>query len=215
MMHKILQTMILDPQTLAESVQACIATLFTVDYAFNDDSIIDQIIHESNCKIPFLMRQASGHDSTILLKDAASQRNYPFLVIDLGVKEAEILAEELVAKAMKNGSWILLENVHLAIDWIDLMVRRLSNSIPSENFRLLFTTGISNELPSDLMYSCRTAMMETTSNFTVNFRYFISQTMALKFTEETIIEAKQIHFLFALLLIRAIILYSYRLVLFL
>jgi dynein heavy chain 1, cytosolic len=193
--YEILQTIILSPQKLAESVEKCISHLFTADYAFSDDSIIDQIIHGSDCKTPFLMRQASGHDSTILLKDAASQRNYSLLVIDLGVKEAETLAEELIMKAMNNGSWILLENVHLTIDWVDLMVRKLSISSPSENFRLLFTTGISNELPGDLVYSCRTTMIEITSNIAASLRYFILQTMTLKFIENPPVEAKRAHFL--------------------
>ena len=191
---QLFQTLILNPQDVTGLIQNYIRVFSMAEQGPNDISMIDLILNECDWKIPFMMRHAPGYDCTVLLKDVASQRGLSLIVVDLGSKEAELQAEELLKIAERDGTWIMLENIHLAIDWISLTIRRLATSSASKSFRLLLTTGISNELPNDLLYSCRCLMIENLPDLAETLKYFLLQIKDLDFLHNASPEGRKIYF---------------------
>jgi dynein heavy chain len=58
----------------------------------------------------------------------------------------ELLATNELAKARQNGGWVLLQNIHLTIDWTTYTLDKIVDKLEEEchpNFRFVnFTTDI-------------------------------------------------------------------------
>lgn len=51
--------------------------------------------------------------------------------------------EESIQKAMSAGDWILIENLHLADEWIDdleLLIAKLGQEVSNQKFRLFLSS---------------------------------------------------------------------------
>jgi dynein heavy chain 1 len=73
--------------------------------------------------------------------------------VAIGSAEGFELAYKSIDNAAKNGSWVILKNVHLAPSWLKELEQDLFRMKPNPNFRLFLLTEFSDKIPQTLLRS--------------------------------------------------------------
>ena len=72
---------------------------------------------EASCYVPMITLLSTGSDPTGKINDLARKRKKSVLGISMGQGQ-EPAARKLVQQGMAQGSWVLLQNCHLATSWM-------------------------------------------------------------------------------------------------
>ena len=110
------------------------------------------IMEEAEPLHPVLFICEGGADPTAELQDFAARTigEEKFHQVALGSGQTEG-AMMLVYKAAKDGSWLLLKNLHLVSPWLYELEKTLKLLKPSPSFRLILTTEVSDHFPTILL----------------------------------------------------------------
>ena len=107
-----------------------------------------------SCHIPLLLCSAPGHDVSGRVESMARELSKELLSVAMGSTEGYDMADSYVAMASKRGTWVLLKNVHLCVDWLrETLVKKIQgfgNGVHPE-FRLFITSEINPKLPTGLL----------------------------------------------------------------
>jgi dynein heavy chain len=108
---------------------------------------------ESSCVQPLVFVLAPGSDPMGSVLEAAEAIGREVGPISLGQGQGPV-AETLIAKSRKEGSWVVLQNCHLAESFMtrfEAICESLSEPRPHENFRLWCTTCPSPVFPTAVL----------------------------------------------------------------
>jgi dynein heavy chain len=107
---------------------------------------------DSNCCIPLLFILSPGADPMAQLLKFGQDKGFDgkkFNAISLGQGQGPIAAR-LIQEAQANGTWVCLQNCHLAVSWMS-QLEKICEEFRSENtnpeFRLWLTSYPSNRFP--------------------------------------------------------------------
>lgn len=81
----------------------------------------------------------------------------------------EAMAVELLRDAMRKGTWLCLQNVHLCIAWLSVLLSELDGNVPHTNFRLWLTADVHPRFPPALSQKCIKVVVEAPPGFKHNF----------------------------------------------
>ncbi|XP_011505655.1 PREDICTED: dynein heavy chain 12, axonemal-like [Ceratosolen solmsi marchali] len=128
-------------------VQKSMDSRFVTPPAFD----ISRSYADSNCLLPLIFILSPGSDPMSALSKFADLSNYSsrFFSISLGQGQGPI-AQNLIRESQKDGSWVCLQNCHLAISWmseLEKICENLDYSNTVKNFRLWLTSYPSDKFP--------------------------------------------------------------------
>lgn len=116
---------------------------------------LQESFEDSNCLIPLIFVLSSGSDPISSLSKFAEDEGYgdKLYSISLGQGQGPI-AESLIRRGQSEGSWVCLQNCHLAVSWMPVLEKiyeRLDATNTSRDFRLWLTSYPSEKFPITIL----------------------------------------------------------------
>lgn len=126
---------------------------------------------------PLLLCSAPGHDVSGRVEAMARELNKQLDAVAMGSSEGYELADSYLTQAMKRGTWVMLKNVHLCIDWLrDRFVKHLQGlgSNTHKDFRIFITSDINPSLPASLLQISDVIVAEAPSGIHASMSRFFA-----------------------------------------
>ena len=139
-----------------ESITDYITTAFGAEFPWQGRGLNDLatlIESDIDATVPLMLCSAPGHDVSGRVHSMAKQMGKELSSVAMGSPEGFSMADKLVLSASKRGTWVLLKNCHLCIDWLqESLVKKLQTSGGlNPDFRLFITSEINPKLPTSLL----------------------------------------------------------------
>jgi len=100
--------------------QRLIEDVFDKDFLNMPEFNLETVVaSDSKASSPIMMVSAPGFDPSSKVNDLARLQNRQVASAAMGSAEGFAIADKAIASAAKNGTWVLLKNVHLSIDWLN------------------------------------------------------------------------------------------------
>ena len=116
---------------------------------------------ESSAKTPLLLCSLPGYDASGKVLEIA--KNKKIKSLSMGSGDGFALAEKYVLTAAKDGSWVLLRNIHLCPKFVVRLEKQLYSLRPSKSFRLFLTAEVSPNIPQSLILLSQSFVFEPPS----------------------------------------------------
>ncbi|ETN06717.1 hypothetical protein PPTG_12758 [Phytophthora nicotianae INRA-310] len=125
---------------------------------------VESVYQEMRAETPVLYLLSPGADPTESIEQLARRKRQSVTTISMGEGQ-EAVAARTVASAMLNGSWVLLQNCHLGLNYMDTLSETLTTANSSANsanaavtparapeFRLFLTSEPHPDFPISLLH---------------------------------------------------------------
>jgi dynein heavy chain 1 len=102
----------------------------------------------------------TGYDASYRVENLIQTSGAKCAQVAMGSQEGFTQADNAIALAARQGSWVLLKNVHLAPSWLSQLEKRLQNLNAHRNFRLFLTMESNPTIPVNILRQSRIIMNE-------------------------------------------------------
>eukprot|EP00835_Amoeboradix_gromovi_P001556 NODE_73_length_23464_cov_0.600171.p1 type:complete len:4313 gc:universal NODE_73_length_23464_cov_0.600171:23064-10126(-) len=109
---------------------------------------LQELLSESSVKTPMIALLTSGSDPTSDIECLSKQLKIPLVVISMGQGQ-EVHARKHIKLSMLQGGWVLLQNCHLGLPFMDELMGLLDDC--NDQFRLWITTEQNAKFPINLL----------------------------------------------------------------
>jgi dynein heavy chain 1, cytosolic len=109
---------------------------------------------------PVSLVSVTGYDASFRVENLVSTTGMKCHSVAMGSQEGFKEAEQAIAAAARQGTWVLLKNVHLAPSWLGQLEKKLQSANPSRNFRLFLTMETNLGIPVNILRQSRIIMNE-------------------------------------------------------
>ncbi|XP_013770736.1 LOW QUALITY PROTEIN: dynein heavy chain 5, axonemal-like [Pundamilia nyererei] len=116
---------------------------------------LDTVLAESNNRTPMVCLLSMGSDPTENIERLAKNKGAPCHPISMGQGQ-EVHARRLLANSMLDGGWLLLQNCHLGLDFLDELLETVTSAVPEsvhKDFRVWLTTDVHPRFPITFLQS--------------------------------------------------------------
>ncbi|CDK26410.1 unnamed protein product [Kuraishia capsulata CBS 1993] len=132
------------------------------DLAFSNSYTLENVIQEDlPLSMPLLICSPDKYDARIKLNQLAKLLNKSLVSTSMGSSEGEAEATKNVVSGAKNGRWVLIQNIHMAPNWVSYLEKTLGNLQYSPGFKLFLTCTSSTDLPLSLLKAARIVAVKT------------------------------------------------------
>ncbi|RHY29832.1 hypothetical protein DYB32_004823 [Aphanomyces invadans] len=124
-----------------------------------------EVEFETESSRGILLCSKPGFDASSRVDELASILNKKLSSVAMGSAEGFDVAEKALNTAIKQGTWLLLRNVHLCPSWLLTVEKKLYSVRESshKDFRLFLTSEIHPQLPVNLLRLCDVYVFEPPS----------------------------------------------------
>lgn len=143
--------------SLTEFVNVVFARDMLLEAAYGFDRVVQD---EITAATPVCLVSVPGHDASYRVDALVQSTSARCTSVAMGAQEGVGLAEQAIAAAAKNGSWVLLKNVHLAPTWLGQLEKRLQTLGANRAFRLFLTMESTPSIPVNILRQGRVLMNE-------------------------------------------------------
>ncbi|KAG9275828.1 dynein heavy chain 5, axonemal-like [Astyanax mexicanus] len=114
---------------------------------------MDSMCTENDKRTPMTCFLSMGSDPTENIERLAKSKGFPCRPISMGQGQ-EVHARRLLAQSMADGGWLLLQNCHLGLDFLDELLETINTSENiAESFRVWVTTEVHPKFPINFLQS--------------------------------------------------------------
>uniref|UniRef100_A0A8C4NM26 Dynein heavy chain 5, axonemal n=1 Tax=Dicentrarchus labrax TaxID=13489 RepID=A0A8C4NM26_DICLA len=116
---------------------------------------LDAMLAESDSRTPMVCLLSMGSDPTENIERLAKNKGAPCRPISMGQGQ-EVHARRLLANSMTDGGWLLLQNCHLGLDFLDELLETVTTATPEtvhKGFRVWLTTDVHPRFPITFLQS--------------------------------------------------------------
>ncbi|XP_071945990.1 dynein axonemal heavy chain 8-like [Antedon mediterranea] len=114
---------------------------------------LEKTWEESDVRTPLICFLSMGSDPTNQIEGLAKKLKVECRAISMGQGQ-EVHARRLVSQSASGGGWVLLQNCHLGLDFMDELLDTVITQDPvHESFRVWITTEVHPSFPINLLQS--------------------------------------------------------------
>ncbi|KZP00669.1 dynein heavy chain protein 1 [Calocera viscosa TUFC12733] len=151
----------LRPDRLLQATSAFVNIVFGTDLADESAYSLKAVVNDEVVAAnPVAVVSVPGYDASYRVEDLARDTSAKLLSVAMGSQEGFTLADQAIATAARQGSWVLLKNVHLASSYLSQLEKRLQSLNPSRSFRLFLTMEANLSIPVNILRQSRILMNE-------------------------------------------------------
>ncbi|KZT06248.1 dynein heavy chain [Laetiporus sulphureus 93-53] len=151
----------LRPDRLLQTTAAFVRMVFNID--LNAESVYDlgsMVTDEVQPATPLSLVSVTGYDASYRVENLVKNTSARCASVAMGSQEGFTLADQAIAFAARQGTWVLLKNVHLAPSWLGQLEKKLQTLNPHRNFRLFLTMEANPSIPVNILRQSRILMNE-------------------------------------------------------
>lgn len=149
------------PDRLVQATTAFASEMFETDLA--TEALFDlgrMVADEVPATTPLALVSVTGYDASFRVENLVTSSGVKCQSVAMGSQEGFSLAEQAIGSAARQGTWVLLKNVHLAPSWLGQLEKKLQTANPSRNFRLFLTMETNPSIPVNILRQSRIIMNE-------------------------------------------------------
>ena len=151
----------LRPDRLLQSTGAFVKSIFEADISSLSDYDLGAVVNdEVQAATPLSLVSVAGHDASYRVDNLVKNVGVRCASVAMGSQEGFALADQAIAQAARQGSWVLLKNVHLAPSWLGQLEKKLQTLNPHRNFRIFLTMEANPSIPVNILRQSRIFMNE-------------------------------------------------------
>ncbi|XP_007895756.2 dynein axonemal heavy chain 5 [Callorhinchus milii] len=114
---------------------------------------MEAMLAEGDNRTPLVCFLSMGSDPTENIERLAKSKNTPCRAISMGQGQ-EIHARRLLTQSMQDGGWLLLQNCHLGLNFMDELLDTVTTTESvNDGFRTWITTEVHPKFPINLLQS--------------------------------------------------------------
>ncbi|OJA07948.1 hypothetical protein AZE42_05923 [Rhizopogon vesiculosus] len=149
----------LRPDRLLQSAALFVRTVFQSDLSSELD-LSAMVSNEVPAATPLALVSVTGYDASYRVENLIQSTGARSSSVAMGSQEGFTLADQAIAAASRQGTWVLLKNVHLAPTWLGQLEKKLQTLNPHRNFRLFLTLEANPSIPVNILRQSRIIMNE-------------------------------------------------------
>ena len=113
---------------------------------------MEKMWDESDKCSPMICFLSMGYDPTVQIESLAKKKSIDYHVISMGQGQ-EIHARRLLVQAYSTGTWVILQNCHLSLEFCDECLYQMTEKVDRihSDFRLWITTEVHPKFPIGLL----------------------------------------------------------------
>lgn len=151
----------LRPDRLVEATARFVKEVFQADLATEAEySLRTMVTDEISPSTPLALVSILGYDASYRVENLVRDTGSRSTSVAMGSQEGFTLADQAIALAARQGTWVLLKNVHLAPSWLGQLEKKLQTLNPHRNFRLFLTMEANPSIPVNILRQSRVIMNE-------------------------------------------------------
>ncbi|CDJ57328.1 hypothetical protein EMWEY_00007760 [Eimeria maxima] len=145
---------------LIELCESVLGKDFLTVPELTQDLLREVVEKQASNTSPVLFVLSPGSDPSSLVAQLAAAVQQPISSVAMGSKEGFELADKAIAKATRQGTWVLCKNVHLSLKWLQDLETNLHRGQAHTNFRLFLTMEYNPKVPATLVRASCTFVFE-------------------------------------------------------
>ncbi|KAL0950615.1 hypothetical protein HGRIS_007406 [Hohenbuehelia grisea] len=149
------------PDRLLQATAAFVRVVFATDISAEGNFDLGQVVaDEIPPTSPVALVSVTGYDASYKVENLIKNTGARAASVAMGSQEGFTLADQAIATAARQGTWVLLKNVHLAPSWLGQLEKKLQTLNPQRNFRLFLTLEANPSIPVNILRQSRLIMNE-------------------------------------------------------
>jgi dynein heavy chain 1 len=151
----------LRPDRLLQATASFVRVVFDTDLSAESGFDLGAMVSdEVPPATPLALISVPGYDASYRVEHLIQNTGSRSSSVAMGSQEGFALADQAIAAASRQGSWVLLKNVHLAPSWLGQLEKKLQTLNPHRNFRLFLTMEANPSIPVNILRQSRLIMNE-------------------------------------------------------
>ena len=149
------------PDRLLQSTQHVVRAVFEKDLSGEASfDLASLVADEVPASTPVALVSVPGYDASYRVESLIKNTGARSTSVAMGSQEGFTLADQAIAAASRQGTWVLLKNVHLAPTWLGQLEKKLQTLNPNRSFRLFLTMEANPSIPVNILRQSRLIMNE-------------------------------------------------------
>jgi dynein heavy chain 1 len=144
-------------QSTALFVQCVFETDIAAEASYDLGTLV---LDEVPAATPVALISVTGYDASYRVESLIKNTGARSASVAMGSQEGFTLADQAIAAAARQGTWVLLKNVHLAPSWLGQLEKKIQTLSPHRNFRLFLTMEANPSIPVNILRQSRLIMNE-------------------------------------------------------
>ena len=149
------------PDRLLQSTALLVRIVFQKDLSSVAEYELGKVVSdEVLSSTPLSLVSVTGYDASYRVENLVASTGVRCASVAMGSQEGFSLADQAISLAARQGSWVLLKNVHLAPSWLGQLEKKLQTLSPHRNFRVFLTMETNPSIPVNILRQSRIFMNE-------------------------------------------------------